>query len=336
MASVDSVNDTWFDEFNAVFAGVISLVFNVVLIYATLQVKFYSDEVKRMQIFVSALRLLFSGTVVLCSPTLAYIIEAEAVYIVKGGFSLGVSFGRFLLILFATFVIFSCLGAPMQFIQVVFIVKKASRTKRELVLFTTIASFAISMTATLLIYFGYTPDDFDDELSEEIVYNLNGKGHSAYLIASLQRFDFDDKKWVPDPISWACTLYILAVLVMSTVVSVTCWSCIRWQWRKGAKSSNSNKAQQQLITVLIVQFTIPFLTIHIPFYVSFLMPLFRVETLHLSVYLPYLFSWCPAINPIVVLIMVKSIREKVFTRSTKKALHISSANIVIKPKSASP
>ncbi|EGT36152.1 CBN-SRM-1 protein [Caenorhabditis brenneri] len=334
MTSVDNINDTWFDEFNSIFTGIISLIFNLTLILATSRVKIYSDHVKRIQIFTAVLRLLFSVLIIFTSPTLAYVMEAEAVYIVKGGFQLPIKFGQAMLITFVTFVIFSCMGPPMQFLQVVFIVKKNPRAQKQIVFFTTLLSFLVSLTCSVLISLGYVPDSSDDKLSEAIVYNLNGKGKSAYLIASLERFDYNLMDFVADPISWACTLYILAVLVITTVVSLVCWIIIKMEIHRGSKSSNSMKSQQQLNTVLIVQFTLPFLTIHIPFYVSFLMPLFRVETSHLSIYLPYLFSWCPALNPILVLIMVKSIREKAFSGFYNKSgnNHSSVMNIFIKPK----
>uniref|UniRef100_A0A1I7T6D6 G_PROTEIN_RECEP_F1_2 domain-containing protein n=1 Tax=Caenorhabditis tropicalis TaxID=1561998 RepID=A0A1I7T6D6_9PELO len=334
MASYETINDTWFDEFNSILTGCLSLVFNSALIIATSKVKIYSHHVKRMQIFSAVLRLLFSILIIFSSPTLAYITEAEAVYIVKGGFQLAIKFGQAMLITFVTFVIFSCMGPPMQFLQVVFIVKKSPRTQKQILLTTTFISLLVSLTATLLISFGYLPDSFDDKLSENIVYNLNGRGKSAYLIASLERYDYNLNDFVSDPLSWACTLYILAVLVITTVVSLVCWIILKMEIHRGSKSSNSMKSQQQLTTVLIVQFTLPFLTIHIPFYVSFLMPLFRVETSHLSIYLPYLFSWCPALNPILVLIMVKSIREKAFFVFRQKSANIHSSNINIfnKPK----
>ncbi|CAI5449613.1 unnamed protein product [Caenorhabditis angaria] len=71
------------------------------------------------------------------------------------------------------------------------------------------------------------------------------------------------------------------------------------------------KSQQQLNIVLLVQFTLPFLTIHIPFYLTFIMPLLNISSTEFSVYLPFLYSWCPALNPIIVLIMVKTIRDKI-------------------------
>ncbi|ULT94284.1 hypothetical protein L3Y34_003631 [Caenorhabditis briggsae] len=288
MTNLPNINDTWFDEFNSIFTGCVSLVFNVALMFAIPKVKSYSDT------------------------TLAYIIEAEAVYIVKGGFKLPIKFGQAMLITFVTFVIFSCMGPPMQFSQVAFILKKNPRTQKQIVLITTLISFLVSLTAAFLITFGYVPDAADDKLSEDIVYYINGKGKSAYLIASLERYDFNLNRFVPDPISWACTLYIVGVLVLTTVICLVFWIVIKMEVPRGSKSSNAIKSQKQLNTVLIVQFTLPFLTIHIPFYMSFLMPLFRVETSNLSIYLPYLFSWCPALNPILVFIMVKSIREQAF------------------------
>lgn len=110
MQSSDNINNTWFDEFNSVFTGVLSLIFNIALILVTSKVKIYSDYVKRMQIFGAVLRLIFSVLIVFSSPvsqqniyhsiissilqTLAYITDAEAVYIVKGGFSLPIKLGE--------------------------------------------------------------------------------------------------------------------------------------------------------------------------------------------------------------------------------------------------
>ncbi|EFP07294.1 hypothetical protein CRE_13545 [Caenorhabditis remanei] len=306
----ENINDTGFDEFNSIITGCISLIFNITLIIATSRVKIYSDHVKRLQIFTSVIRLLFSMLIVFCSPTLAYITEAEAVYIVKGGFKLPIVIGEAILIAFVTFVIFSCMGPPMQFLQVVVILKKSSRSQKQIVAITTVITFSVSLTATLLIFLGYVPNESDDKLSEEIVYYLNGRGTAAYLIASWERFDYDLNDFVPDPISWICTFYILAVLVVTTIISLVCWIIIKLEIRRGLGSSNSIKSTQQLSTVLIVQFTLPFLTIHIPFYVSFIMPLIRYETSELSIYLPYLFSWCPALSPILVLLMVKIIHSK--------------------------
>lgn len=73
------------------------------------------------------------------------------------------------------------------------------------------------------------------------------------MIASLERYDYDLDDWVPDHKAWVCTLYILSVLVMSTVISVVCWVVIRCQMRNGGASSNSVKSMQQLTTVLLVQ-----------------------------------------------------------------------------------
>lgn len=122
-----------------------------------------------------------------------------------------------------------------------------------MVLTTTIISFIVSLISTVLITFGYVPDAADDQLSEYIVYNLNGIGKSAYLIASLERYDYTLNDFVADPISWACTIYIMAVLVITTVIAMVCWTIIRYEIHKGSRSTNSMKSQQQLNMVLMVQ-----------------------------------------------------------------------------------
>lgn len=53
------------------------------------------------------------------------------------------------------------------------------------------------------------------------------------------------------------------------------------------------------------QFLFPFLTIHIPFYITFILPFFNNEAEFLTDNMLLFFSWCPAINPILVMIMVK-------------------------------
>ncbi|CAI5449614.1 unnamed protein product [Caenorhabditis angaria] len=79
-------NTSHIDEVNNSISGILSIFGNLSLIYATSKVKIYSNSVRRSQLFTAIIRILFSITVWLGSPTMAYIVEARAVYIVEGGF----------------------------------------------------------------------------------------------------------------------------------------------------------------------------------------------------------------------------------------------------------
>ncbi|EPB77011.1 hypothetical protein ANCCEY_03919 [Ancylostoma ceylanicum] len=74
-------------------------------------------------------------------------------------------------------------------------------------------------------------------------------------------------------------------------------------------SSKLRHLQIEVYRSLIAQFTVPFLLIHLPFYLCVLAPLVRVRTGVVSDYLPFLFAWSPAINPIVVLYFVRDYRR---------------------------
>ncbi|VDO52623.1 unnamed protein product [Haemonchus placei] len=47
--------------------------------------------------------------------------------------------------------------------------------------------------------------------------------------------------------------------------------------------------------------TVPFFFIHVPFYICILMPLMDLDTGIISDFLPFLFAWSPATNPLIVL-----------------------------------
>ncbi|VDL77667.1 unnamed protein product [Nippostrongylus brasiliensis] len=57
------------------------------------------------------------------------------------------------------------------------------------------------------------------------------------------------------------------------------------------------------------QFIVPFLCIHTPFYVCLLAPLCHVDTGLAADYLPILFACSPALNPLIILYLVRDLRS---------------------------
>ncbi|VDO55373.1 unnamed protein product [Haemonchus placei] len=72
----------------------------------------------------------------------------------------------------------------------------------------------------------------------------------------------------------------------------------------------------------------PFLLLHLPFYVSILGPLFEARTGEASNYFPFLFAWCPAINPILTLCIVTDFRQFVVSVLKRKWLKTPSATVL--------
>lgn len=117
-----------------------------------------------------------------------------------------------------------------------------------------------------------------------------------------------------------CTVYIFVIMISSSITVFICAINIYKQMKKKMLSDAAKKSQQQINLILLLQvgstlvflkfnqklqFLFPFLLIHIPFYESFIFPIFNIENPFLANNLPFLFSWCPAINPILVMVMVK-------------------------------
>ncbi|CAL2039834.1 unnamed protein product [Caenorhabditis brenneri] len=92
-------------------------------------------------------------------------------------------------------------------------------------------------------------------------------------------------------------------------------------------SSVSKKSQEQLNMALLLQFILPFVTIHIPFYIIVILPFFGIAGRILADQVLYLFCWCPAINPILIIIMVKNIQDQLLPRKLSRKLISTSKKI---------
>ncbi|VDM64528.1 unnamed protein product [Angiostrongylus costaricensis] len=67
--------------------------------------------------------------------------------------------------------------------------------------------------------------------------------------------------------------------------------------------------QIQVYNTLLIQSGVPFIFLHVPFYVCMLAPLVNITIGFFNTYLPYLFAWCPVLNPLIVFYFVAEIRN---------------------------
>ncbi|CAO4373284.1 unnamed protein product [Caenorhabditis nigoni] len=314
------LHDTYVDEANAYVAGFVSLVSNIALIYATAKVKTYSKAFRWIQYYVCVLRLIFSMVVVVTSPTLVYVAKMKSLYIVKGGFYLPFNTGIVFLILFVFFVVISCSSPSVQYLQLCHVLSDNAHKREHFGPIISTISVIAGIPTLILAYVGYTPSPAELLEAKDIVYYLNGEGDSAFLLVTAFRNNIFDWSAI------ICTSYILIIMVLSVITVVVCAFKVQKQMKAKMMSDVAKKSQNQINMILFLQFALPFLTIHVPFYVSFILPMFDIENSFLSTNLPFLFSWCPAINPILVIFMVKNVRDKMFCKSASSKL--SSTNMI--------
>ncbi|EFP07186.1 hypothetical protein CRE_13546 [Caenorhabditis remanei] len=314
------LHETPVNEANAYIAGFISLISNIALIYATSTVKTYSNAFRWIQYYVCILRLMFSMVVVITSPTLVYVAKMKSLYIVKGGFYLPFDIGTFFLTLFVFFVVISCSSPTVQYLQLCHLLSDSAHKREHLGPILSTVSVIAGIPTLVLVYFGYTPSTAELLEAKPIVYYLNGEGDSAFLMITSSRNNVFD--WL----SIICTAYIQFIMLASVITVIVCGFKIQAQMNKKMMSEVAKKSQNQINMILFLQFALPFVTVHIPFYVSFILPAFDLENSFISSNLPFLFSWCPAINPILVMVMVKNIRDRMFCKSAVSK--ISSTNMI--------
>ncbi|PIC33184.1 hypothetical protein B9Z55_013259 [Caenorhabditis nigoni] len=247
--------------------------------------------------------------------TVMYLDETKALYIAKGGFDLPIDIGCILLILFLVFVVTSCTGPAVQYLQVAHLLcSPMQKTHSVLRTMITLIPLFVAIPTVILVFNGYVPNEYEKEISKEMILVITGKNDTSFLMAAEEKiYDFSSGTFEYDIPARICTGFIFSAMFLSLIVVIVCF--IRMQITMKKKTSISNqKSQKQLNLLLFVQFIFPFITIHIPFYVAFILPFVDIEFSNLSSKLPYMFAWCPAINPILVICMIKSICDKLLNR----------------------
>ncbi|EFO88310.1 hypothetical protein CRE_18343 [Caenorhabditis remanei] len=315
-----SFNETLFDDINSYLSGFISFIFNILLIFATSKIKTYTKSVRFSMYSMSVLRLAFSATIVLTCPVIIYSKSIKSLYIIKNGFNFPVAIGDGFLALFVAFIVMSCNGPAVQYLQVAHLLSTSSR--KELSKTISIMPIAVVMASLILIFFGYIPPFYEIHLSSFLLEKLAEHGDTAYLIVTVRlTFDSSNEGYTFQLLSQICTLFILIIMFISIIIVIVCYFYIQKQMKiRFSVSSVSKKSQEQLNMALLLQFILPFITIHIPFYIIVVLPFFGIAGRILADQVLYLFCWCPAINPILVIAMVKNIQDQLVPRKlTRKS-----------------
>ncbi|CAO4373275.1 unnamed protein product [Caenorhabditis nigoni] len=302
--------ESWLEEANAGISGFISLLANCLLIYLTAKVKSYSDTVKRTQYYACCFRLAFSLLVVVIAPTVMYLDETKALYIAKGGSGFRIPDAGFLgpdsgflgpdsgflgpdsgfLGPHSGFLgpDSGFLGPDSGFLgpDSGFLgpdsgfrfpgpVQKTHSVLRTMI---TLIPLFVAIPTVILVLNGYVPNEYEKEISMEMILVVTGKNDTSFLMAAEEKiYDFSSGTFEYDVPARICTGFIFSAMLLSLIVVIVCF--IKMQITMKKKTSISNqKSQKQLNLLLFVQFIFPFITIHIPFYVAFILPLLTLNS----------------------------------------------------------
>uniref|UniRef100_A0A8R1HWA1 Uncharacterized protein n=1 Tax=Caenorhabditis japonica TaxID=281687 RepID=A0A8R1HWA1_CAEJA len=181
-------NSPWIEEVNAGIAGIVSLLANVLLIFVTSRVKSYSDSVRISQYQVCVFRLVFSMFVVVSSPTIMYLSEVKVLYIVKGGPYIPRQIGAYILNLFIVCIITSCTGPAIQYFQVAYLLSNpALKNQLSIRVFVSSIPFIVAVPTFILIYIGYTPNEYEMSFSEDLITEITGRQDSSFLLEAKEK-----------------------------------------------------------------------------------------------------------------------------------------------------
>uniref|UniRef100_A0A1I7T6E0 7TM_GPCR_Srx domain-containing protein n=1 Tax=Caenorhabditis tropicalis TaxID=1561998 RepID=A0A1I7T6E0_9PELO len=221
------------EEINAGIAAFVSLIANFLLIYLTSKVKTYSDT------------------------TIMYISEVKSLYIVKGGIDIPRVIGAHFLNLFLVFVVTSCTGPTIQYLQVSYLLSNPA-LKNHLLLRTFIGSIPIivAVPTFFLIYIGYTPSAYEMDISESLIHEITGHEDSSFLIASEEKIMMAETgTFEYDVSARVCTFFMFTAMILSVIVVAACFSHMqkKMNQKKSINSQQSVKSQKQLNLLLMVQ-----------------------------------------------------------------------------------
>ncbi|CCG28065.1 Serpentine Receptor, class M [Caenorhabditis elegans] len=176
---------------------------------------------------------------------------------------------------------------------------------------------AVVISSLILIFFGYVPPFYEIHISSLVLEKIAEQGDTAFLIVTV-RLTIEDTNTF-QLLSQICTLFILIVMFISIIIVILCYTFIQKQMKtRFSASSITKKSQEQLNMTLLLQFILPFVTIHVPFYIIVILPFFRIAGRVLSDHLLLLFCWCPAINPILVILMIKNVQDQLIPKKFSK------------------
>ncbi|KAL6737143.1 hypothetical protein Aduo_010813 [Ancylostoma duodenale] len=283
---------------------------------------------KYMMIASAVLDILFSAIYIVASPTFAAVKELSSLLIVKGGIPMPMAWARATLVIFMLLLCQSIVTPPCLFVfRYLQICKTIFLTNNYRMLrYLLFIPLIISTSSCALTCFASWPTAFDLVFFDEIAININVQRNTTYLVATLHK-----EGTVYDAIQSTAMLigaiYLIAVMICALIIMLYCTRRIVEAARQSC-NEKTRRLQMQLYKTLVAQFLIPFVFIHIPFYLSIIAPLFDISTGSFSNYLPFLFAWCPAINPLVILYFVRDYRRYLVAKLRGENEEHSSSNSV--------
>ncbi|KAJ1347979.1 hypothetical protein KIN20_003181 [Parelaphostrongylus tenuis] len=240
--------------------------------------------------------------------------KMSALMIVNGGIEMPTICGRILLVIFVFLFCQSIIIPPTMFVfRYLQICRKCTlqQSFRWLKYFF-MGSFLFSTAVCGMICFAAWPTALDLEIFSKIAYEINVARDTTFLVATLKKGGeaFDKLQTIMLLTGIIC---VIVMMIVTMSVMIFCSTRIIYAAMKEA-SVNTRQTQLQLYKTLVAQSVSPFILLHLPFYISILAPLFEGRTGEASNYFPFLFAWCPVVNPLLVLFLMReaiSINESI-------------------------
>ncbi|ULT94280.1 hypothetical protein L3Y34_003627 [Caenorhabditis briggsae] len=230
-----------------------------------------------------------------------YFTSTKTLLIIKNGFTLPVYIGQAFLVIFIVSIVMFCNGPVVQYLQVKTILKATSKQDANFGIF--LIPISIGIPALALVCLGYIPKS--EVFPQEIMNKMKNQGMATTLTIPMA---LEMANIMP----LICASFIFLVMLVSIIFAISCFVRIKILMKQkfaASTSSSSKKSQDQLNTMLLIQFIFPFFTIHTPILITFFLPFFDINLEFLSDNMLYLSAWCPAANPIIVMSVVKNVRE---------------------------
>ncbi|KAK6752710.1 hypothetical protein RB195_003868 [Necator americanus] len=307
-----SIAESGLSTINSYIFGVISILLNTLLIYVIhKRCPKVIGAYKYMMTACAIFDICFSIVYIVVSPTFAATPEMSALLIVNGGFLMSSDWGLMLLIVFVwllcqSLVTPACLFV-FRYLQICrsnYIVQRVQWLRCFL-----IVPFLTSSSTCALLCFAAWPTQFDLEYFTSIAYAINVNGNTTFLVATLHNpTNANILEALQSYTLYAAIFCIVLVMVTSMITMIFCSKkiiCVVMHTTSG----NTRQLHIQLCKTLVAQSACPFLLLHVPFYVSILAPLFEGRTGEASNYFPFLFAWCPAINPLITICFMREFRQ---------------------------
>ncbi|WKY06566.1 hypothetical protein Q1695_006612 [Nippostrongylus brasiliensis] len=269
MPTVDEIS-TWHSR----IVGILSVALNVLLLFV---IWFRSLKIigafKYIMMASTVLDIMFSAVCIVSSPTIASTKLLSSVMIVSGGVKLPYNCSMAIMIFFV-FLLCESIITPLcmfvfRYLQICRSHYLTDHYRR--VRYLAIMPAFISSSTCAMFCFAAWPTESDLLKFNEIASTINVKWDSPYLVASFHKEEtaFDRAQ---STTLYVVALYLVVIMISTIMLMIFCSTSIIRVVRRGTHEK-TRRIQLQLYRSLLAQAIIPFLFIHIPFYLCVLAPL---------------------------------------------------------------